>query len=201
MSDRSDTQELLERAKNGDREATETLFARIYPDLLQAVRFRLGHELRGRLDSLDLAQSVYLEAFRDLGQFSYRGEGSFQRWLMAILENRIRDKVDFHRARKRDLRKQVALDTKFDVPRATSTPSRQLISREAQKKLETTMEQLSQSYRDVILYRHYLQMPWEEVGDQMDRTQAAAKMLFKRALGRLRELYGEKDPNQGLGQK
>ena len=72
MAEDPETRNLIDRARKGEREAIEELFARIYPDLLQAVRFRLGPTLRERLDSLDIAQSVYLEAYRDLGDFNGR---------------------------------------------------------------------------------------------------------------------------------
>ena len=68
MTEDPKTRSLIDRARKGEKEAIEELFARIYPDLLQAVRFRLGPTLRDRLDSLDIAQSVYLEAYRDLGR-------------------------------------------------------------------------------------------------------------------------------------
>jgi hypothetical protein len=33
-------------------------------------------------------------------------------------------------------------------------------------------------------------MSWQEVGEQMDRSESAAKMLFRRAIGKLKNLYG-----------
>ena len=183
-----ETRNLLEAARQGEREALEKLFARFYPELLQAVRFRLGAKLRGRLDPLDVTQSVYLEVYRDLA--SFKGEGSFRGWLLKILENKIRDLADFHRAQKRDVRRDDRFSGIDVAHQASLTPSRQLMANEARSALEESMAALTDEHRDVIIFRHYLDMSWQEVGEQMDRSESAAKMLFRRARGKLKNLYG-----------
>ena len=141
------------------------------------------------LDSLDVAQSVYLEAYRDLDGF--KGKGSFRGWILKILENKIRDRADFHKAQKRDVRRDAALSGIDVAHQASSTPSRQLMADEARSALEKAMDALADEHRDVIVYRHYLDMTWQEVGEQMDRSEAAAKMLFQRAIGKLKDTYGK----------
>ena len=187
MTTDPETRNLLDAARQGEREAIEKLFARLYPELLQAVRFRLGSKLRDRLDSLDVAQSVYLEAYRDLDAF--KGKGSFRGWLLKILENKIRDLADFHRAQKRDIRRDAALNGIDVAHQASSTPSRQLMADETRSALEKAMDALSDEHRDVIIFHHYLDMSWQAVGEQMDRSESAAKMLFQRAIGKLKGLY------------
>lgn len=187
MTTDPETLNLLEAARQGERKAVEELFARLYPELLQAVRFRLGAKLRDRLDSLDVAQSVYLEAYRDLDGF--KGSGSFRGWILKILENKIRDLADFHRAQKRDVRRDAALSGIEVAHQASSTPSRKLMADEARSALEQAMDGLTDEHRDVIIFRHYLEMSWQEVGKQMGRSESAAKMLFQRAMGKLKGLY------------
>lgn len=185
------TSDMVSDAQGGDREALEALFERCYPDVLQAVRFKLGRAIRGRLDSLDLTQSVYADAYRDLGQFA--GKGSFRGWLLRIVENKIRDRVAFHKARKRDMGRDVAIGDEPGVAHSDDTPSKILLADEARERLEAAMDELSPEHREVIVHRHYLDLSWREVGERMKRSEAAAKMLFQRAIARLKELYDPVD--------
>ena len=188
--DEPSTKELVVMAQNGDREAAEKLFAKSYPDVLQAVRFRLGSALRNRMDTLDLAQSAYHEAFRDLPKYEYKGRGSFRSWLMAIIEHKIRGRLQFFRAQKRDMRRDVALDEGRDVAAEVDSPAQRVLATEDRERLERAMDDLQDDYRDVIVYRYYLQLPWQEVGERMNgRTPEAAQMHCRRALLRLKQLY------------
>jgi RNA polymerase sigma-70 factor (ECF subfamily) len=180
---------LIRKAQQADRDAQEALFRRAYPDILQAARFRLGPELRARMDTMDLAQTAYSEALRDLPKYRYEGKGSFVRWLSAILENKIRNRLDFFRAQRRDLRREVPLDREAGVPAPAESPTRNLIRGEDRARLEAAMDRLPPDYREVIVCRYYLRMPWSEVGVELRRSEEAAQMLLQRALLKLRALY------------
>ncbi|MBI4600794.1 MAG: sigma-70 family RNA polymerase sigma factor [Planctomycetes bacterium] len=182
---------MIALAQQADREAQEELFARIYPDLLQAARFRLGPVLRARMDTLDLAQTAYLEALRDLRRYRYQGKGSFKRWLLAILENKIRRRLQFFKARRRDLRREVPLEPGHEIPSRSPSITGNLIAREDRERLEGAMDKLPEDYREVIVNRYYLGLNWAAVGEHMGRSEEAAQMLCKRALARLRKLYGD----------
>jgi len=175
-------------AKGNDREALEKLFEKAYPRLLQAARFRLGPSLRARMDTLDLAQTAYHAAFRDLSKYQYAGKGSFQRWLLSILENKIRNSLEFFRAKRRDVRREVSLGAGEAVAAGVSPPLR-ILEIEDRERLEAAMDRLPESYREVLVNRYYLAMPWLEVGAHMQRSEEAAQMLCKRALHNLRAIF------------
>lgn len=183
------TKRLLARARDGDRQALERLFVRAYPDLLQAARIRMGAVLRARLETRDVAQSAYYEAFRDLHRYRYQGQGSFYRWLLGILENKIRNRIDFFRAKKRDLRREKRLADASSAPAPATTPTQRLVRSEERERLEAAMDRLPEEHRDVIISRYYLRMPWREIGEHLDRSEEAAQMLCRRALRKLREIY------------
>ncbi len=184
------TRGLVERAQKGDRDAIEALFAKSYPDLVQAVRFRLGEALRHRMDSLDLAQSAYLEAYRDLDGYQYGGKGSFRRWLMGIVENKIRGRLKFFKAQRRDMRREVALEGQSVPPRDTLSPVSRVLALEDRARLEAAMDRLPDEYREVIISRYYLRMSWKAVGERHgQRSPEAVQMLARRALLKLKELY------------
>ena len=183
------TRTLVQRAQNGDREAVEELFARSYGDLVQAARFRIGPALRARMDTIDIAQAAYQDAFRDLGQYEYRGKGSFRRWLLGIVENKIRHAVEYHRAKRRDLAREVGLRKAEVLPADATTVTRKLVEFEERERLERAMDQLREIDREVIVCHYWLGMSWREVGEHLNRSEEASQMLCRRALGRLKKLY------------
>ena len=104
------TQELVALAKDGNDSALNQL-CNVYGERVHwIIRLRMGTELRSKLESMDVVQDVLVSALRDLGDFKYKDEGDFLRWLSKIAENRLRDNVDKLRAGKRDIRKEVRLD-------------------------------------------------------------------------------------------
>ena len=189
------TKLLLRRAADGERDAIERLFARAYPDLLQAARFRMGPVLRSRMETLDVAQAAYVEAMRDLGSYEYQGKGSFYHWLLVILENKIRKQIEFLRAKKRDVRREVGFAPELAAATrergGEPSPTRRLIANEDRHRLEQAMDQLSAIHREVIVLRYYVGMSWREVSICLERSEEASQMLCRRALTRLKSLYGE----------
>ena len=71
--------ELVQRIRQGDREAWNELYERYHDQLLLAVRMRLGPGLRRYLSSEDIFQSVAREAIHDHPAIEYRREGHRRR--------------------------------------------------------------------------------------------------------------------------
>src|SRR5690242_20397228 len=84
---------LLHRAKAGDGEALNDLFARYLPVLQRWARGRLPQWARDLTETHDLVQEVLLGTFKHLGGFEHRGEGAFHAYLRQAVMNRIRDEV------------------------------------------------------------------------------------------------------------
>ena len=183
------TQDLVSKAQKADRGALEALFKKAYPDLLQAARFRLGPELRKRMDTFDLAQAAYQDALQDLPRYRYKGKGSFVRWLLAILENKIRSQLQFFKRKRRDLRREVPILDGSSISSASRSPATKLVAEEDRARLEAAMDQLSEEYRNVIVSRYYLRMSWRDIGEQLGRSEEAAQMLCQRALAKLKQWY------------
>ncbi|MHC4511392.1 MAG: RNA polymerase sigma factor [Planctomycetota bacterium] len=104
-----ETQELVVLAKGGDYSAQDRLYSAYGERVRRIVRLRMGSKLRSKLESMDLVQDVLMCALRDLGDFTYRNEGDFLRWLSRIAENRLRDNLDKLHSDKRDIRKEVSM--------------------------------------------------------------------------------------------
>ncbi len=91
---RSDSsRRLLERAKAGDGEALDTLYARYIPRLSRFGRGRLPAWARERLETEDLVQETLVHTLGRIESFERRWEGALQAYLRQALLNRVRDEV------------------------------------------------------------------------------------------------------------
>jgi RNA polymerase sigma-70 factor (ECF subfamily) len=81
MGDSTDTNDLLQRAGAGDRDAVVELFARHRDRLALMVRLRLDRRLQGRIDPSDVLQETYLEVARRIEEFARAPTTSVYIWL------------------------------------------------------------------------------------------------------------------------
>ena len=189
------TQHLVALAKDGDESALGQLCAVYGSRVLWLVRLRMGAELRSKLESMDLVQDVLVCALKDLRNFTYKNEGDFVRWLARIAENRLRDNLDKLHADKRDIRKEVRLNThRLTLEDSfvaaldavdTTTPSVIMSKREEFDKLAKAIDALKPEYREVIVLTKVEGLSYREIGDKLDRSADAARMLFSRAMAAL----------------
>jgi RNA polymerase sigma-70 factor (ECF subfamily) len=186
---RQESVDLLERARQADREALDDLFERAAGKLLALIRLRLGPELRRQVESRDVLQDVMLKACGGIEQLRGDGTTSFMGWLARIAENEIRDLGAFHRRERRDVRRGVALEDHPAmaanlVAEVRSATSRLVLAEEASR-LERALESLSEEYREVIVLRRYEELSFPEIGERLGKSADASRMLFARAMAAL----------------
>ena len=194
-----ETGALVARAKHGDANALNELFARYHQVMLEVARRRIGPRLRMKEDPDDLAQTTFREATRDFASYEYRGEGSLLRWLIQILQNKIRDKAEFYAASKRDSSLETALEAPPDSdkpPPPHSDPqspdlsvTRQVVRDERFSLLRDALDQLSPEHRQAITLVFFQGMQLRDAGEKMGgKTEDAVRMMLRRAETRLAEI-------------
>jgi RNA polymerase sigma-70 factor (ECF subfamily) len=202
----STPEQLLARARRERGEHLGTLLD-LYRNYLHLLaRTQIDLHLQGRIDPSDLVQETMLEAYRDFGQFRGGTEAELLAWLRRILVHNLARVVEKHvKARKRDARREVPLhrlvaemeqsSERVDAALVsqTSSPSAQA-RREQAAVLADQLARLKPAYRDVIVLRNLEGLAFEEVARRMGRTAGAVRMLWLRALDRLKQLLAE----QGL---
>ncbi len=89
---------LLERIREGDESATNRLIAAYEPSLRQAVRRSLPRRIRGRFDSEDVMQSVWVHVFSGLreGQWQFADEERLRAFLFTVARRRLISRVRRH---------------------------------------------------------------------------------------------------------
>jgi RNA polymerase sigma-70 factor (subfamily 1) len=193
------TQRLVTLAQNGDQSALDRL-CKVYNErILRIIRMRMGPELRTQLQSMDLVQDAFISALRDLGNFTYKNEGDFLRWVSKIAENRLRDNLDKIHANKRDARKEIPLNNNSSAtqdtfvgilgPVDTATPSLIMSKQEDLNKLEKAMDKLKPEYREVITLIKIEELSYKEAGDKLGKGPDAVRMLLSRAITALSQTF------------
>jgi RNA polymerase sigma-70 factor (subfamily 1) len=190
---------LVRRAQAGDSEALQEIFGRYSARILAIARLRLGGNLRGHLESVDVAQSVLLDAFKNLGDFRGETEGAFLHWMSRMIENKIRDKADYFGAAKRTPPSPlVALagcgqdDGSLQVANTAAsgdTPSVKAAINEDVLRLNSALSALPEDYKEVIILARYEGLSFGEIAKHLGKSPDACRMLLGRALTRLTEVF------------
>jgi RNA polymerase sigma-70 factor (ECF subfamily) len=193
------TRHLVALAQGGDESALNRLCNVYGARVLWIIRLRMGRELRSKLESIDVVQDVLMSALKDLGDFTYKTQGDFLRWLSRIAENRLRGHLQRFHANKRDIRKEVRFDgyrpTAEDSVVAalnavvTTTPSAIMSKREDLDKLAKAIEALKPEYRQVIVLTKIEGLSYKEIGNRLDKSSEAVRKLVSRALEELIQIF------------
>ena len=196
--DKEQSSALLRRARQGSRDAIDTLFDGVAGRVLAVIRLRLGPGLRSQLESRDILQATLLKAFERLEQFEGRKTANLVGWLARIAENEIRQQAEFHGRRRRDFARRVAVEEAVDLPieQVHSAISR-LVIQEEMARLERALERLKESHREVILLRKLEGLSFPEIGQRLGKSADACRMLLARALAALTMVLEETRESEG----
>jgi RNA polymerase sigma-70 factor (ECF subfamily) len=203
MAGRPPGKDLIQRARNGDRDAFDLLTRNHQRPLRAIVAAQLGPGLRGRVEVEDLLQDVLLRAFRSRKQFRGETEDAFRGWLAGIAQHAVADRARRLTAGKADYRREVPLEANpaggsndssslaFEAPSPQTSPSRILLREERLQRLLEAIQTLSPDHRQVVLLTLVERLPAREVGLRMGRSDKAVSMLLLRAMRALREVFGD----------
>jgi RNA polymerase sigma-70 factor (ECF subfamily) len=177
-----ETVELLARAREGDRDALDLLFARQIPLLRRWAAGRLPRWARDIADTSDLVQESVFETFKRIESFEPRGEGALQAYLRQALINRLRNQL------RRVVSRPQTTELESAVPDAAASPLEQAIGRQTLDNYEAALGRLSPGERDAIVSRIEFGMSYAEVAAALDKPSAdAARKAVVRAIERLVE--------------
>jgi RNA polymerase sigma-70 factor (ECF subfamily) len=193
------TRELIILARDGDKSALNQLYS-VYAERVRwLVRFRMGKELRSKLESMDVVQEILAHALNGLDDFTYKNEGDFVRWLTKIAENELRGSLKKLHAGKRDIRKEIRLGnmrfstgtgfTGIPGPIRTTTPSVIMSRKEELDKLEKAIDELKPEYREVIILTKIDGLSYKEIAGRLGKSSDAVRKLVSRAMAELTVIF------------
>ncbi len=186
--------DLLQRARQGDREAINSLLETHRPRLVRMVRCRLDPRLYGRVDDSDVIQDAYIEAARRMDEYFESPRAPFFLWLRSLAGYKL---LETHRRHLGVKARTAAREISIyggPLPEATttrlaekllgriSTPS-QLASRAEMKvHLQEALNQMEPLDREAIALRHFEHMSNAEAAMALNLSEAAASSRYLRAM-------------------
>jgi RNA polymerase sigma-70 factor (ECF subfamily) len=176
------TWQLLARARAGDPQALDRLFARHLPPLQRWARGRLPKWARQVTETDDLVQDALTQTLRRLDHVEANGVGALGGYLRQAVLNRIRDEL------RRSSRTPPSVDLGAVDLAGGQSPLEQAIGREGVERYERALQQLNAGDREAIVGRLELGYSYEELAGALGKPSAeAARKAAQRALLKLAE--------------
>jgi RNA polymerase sigma-70 factor (ECF subfamily) len=137
----------------------------------------------GRSATSDLIQQTIVEGWRNFSQFQGRTPAQLHAWLRAIL---VHASLNARRRRKA-ARLEHGLQP-CDVAGSTTSPSSAAQRNASRTALDAALRRLTERHRTIIRLRIWDQLTFAEIGERLRVSEDAARMLYGRALAKLREM-------------
>jgi RNA polymerase sigma-70 factor (ECF subfamily) len=194
-----DVEVWIKLARTGSAEALGRLLEVCRPYLLLVANQELPTELRGKMGASDLVQETCLRAHHHFEDFHDEGRAELVAWLRRILLNNVADqKRRYSATEKRRVSRELSLPVGteaevLDLPAPGPSPSSMIAATERDEALEDALLQLPENYRQVLTWRNFDRVPYEEIGRRLDRSPEAARKLWVRAIEQLQQILSNSD--------
>ena len=192
--------DLIERARAGDREALSALLTRHRDRLRRMVEMRLDTRLQARIYASDVVQEAYVEVVERLEEYLRDPKMPLFLWLRLVVGERL---MNLHRhhlgTQMRDAGREVSL-YRGAMPEASSAalaaqllghatrPSEAAIRAEVKIRLQEALNTMDPLDREVLALRHFEQLSPAEAASVLGIKEKAAGMRYVRAIRRLKEI-------------
>jgi RNA polymerase sigma-70 factor (ECF subfamily) len=172
---------LIEAAKDGDRAAFDEIVRRTYRNV-----FSLAVRLTGNEDDAsDVTQEVYVRAFKAIKRF--RGDAQISTWLYRICAN-----CSSTFLKKRSRHRHAELDSESSIadPHPDADPTLQVEGSDIRARVDQAIRQLPERLRSVVVLRDAYDLSHQEIAEELDITESAAKVRLHRARKKLQSALG-----------
>lgn len=180
--------ELIQRAIQGDEAAQAELYNRTYSD----VYFTILSITKDEDLIMDMVQDTYLTAFRKLEQL--KDSDSFCAWLKRIAHNRtlnaLRDRRVLHTATTISTETEIVLEIEDD--RIESLPEASMDQKETSRLVREILDALPEDQRIVVGMYYYDQLSVSEIAEELECSENTVKSRLnygrKKIQGKVLEL-------------
>jgi RNA polymerase sigma-70 factor (ECF subfamily) len=201
---------LISRARRGSGDSLGRLLQMYRNYLMVLAGTQIERRLQPRMSPSDIVQETMLRAHANFGQFRGASEPELVGWLRQILVNNLAKFVEQHvLAARRDVRREVSIERLGQaleqstiqlaalLPAGSRSPSAAAQQREEAVLLADRLAMLAPDYSEVLMLRNLQGLPFETIAEQMDRSVSATRMLWLRAIEKLRALYAGDQSHEG----
>jgi RNA polymerase sigma-70 factor (ECF subfamily) len=182
--------ELVQTAVAGREASFEELVSR-YQRPIAAYVYRMV----GDYDSaLDLTQEVFIKVYNSLSR--YRSEFKFSTWIYKIAHNAAIDHLRRHAVREHALTGSVDGDrAEVAIESRRLTPEQESERRERCSEIESVVQLLQPSYRELIVLRHSHDLSYDEIAEVTGLPLGTVKNRLFRAREAMRDLLLQRGIN------
>ncbi len=142
-----------------------------------------------------MVQETFLKAHRHFGRFHGTTETELLAWLRRLLLNNLADfRRQYLEAAKRHAGRETSLadsgssgDLGAELAGPGPTPSGIVMEDEQARAVARALDRLPEEYRQVLVWRHQEELPFDEIGRRLGRSADAARKLWARAVERMHD--------------
>jgi RNA polymerase sigma-70 factor (ECF subfamily) len=177
----------LDAARRGDPEALGALLESFRPYVRVMVRGLSDGRLQARFDDSDLIQEALLSAHRAFSQFRGSTPAELTAWVRQVVLGTVSHALRGHLSTaQRDVGREQPLGC-AEIATREPAPLEQAIRSEQAARLAQALSRLPEDMQQVLLARHMDHLPYSALAERQGRSEAAIRVLYTRALRRLRE--------------
>lgn len=179
IGDSEDIYVLLEKIKDGDREAFMRVVS-LYQKRIFLLAFSFFHN---REDALDIVQETFLRLHQKI--HSFRRGKSFQNWILQIAKNLCIDYYRKNYSKRKEWGSKISIEEmNLPLDRAhnfyQSYDLKEIVSR--------CLKKLTEKQRMIFVMKHYNQLKYNEIAQILNISQGTVKSLHFKAIQNLRGL-------------
>ena len=172
MADKMSEEQLIKRAKLGDKVAISTLYEKHVDQIFRYIAYRVPEN-----DAEDLTAEVFVRMVESLPKFEYTG-APFEAWLYRIASARV---ADFHRKRGRRQVDEISEAMSDEKP----LPEEKIQEKQEHRQLREALSQLSPEDQQILILRFVERKSHEEVAEIVGKNPSAIRTAQHRALKKL----------------
>lgn len=185
-------EDLIARARAGDRAALERLFEWCRPFMDDLAVQGLAGKHAGIARPSDIAQEAGIRAFRSFGAFEGTTENQWFAWLQSIVDSCVTQAFRDAGRMKRDSRAESPLEEgdALEIPAPNLSPSQATAAEEQWRQVFSWIFQLPEEQKRAVWLCHLKEMRVADAAALMGKSEGAVAGLLQRALRTLRERAG-----------
>ncbi len=193
---KKDWPQLVEAARSGCEDSLGEIIIRLREYLLLVANGQIRGSLQAKFGASDIVQKSLLDAHAGIDEFNGTTEAEMRAWLKRIvLHNFIDEQRKYTDTQSRSLERERPLETLVSPLTAGvgESGSKTMRRSEELQQLTRALERLSPRQQRVVEGRRRYGYSYQQIADQLEITEAAARKIWSRAIKQLREYLVEGD--------
>jgi RNA polymerase sigma-70 factor, ECF subfamily len=176
MSKEASLPEIIERARQGDKEAFTALYRLYYTPLFRYVFMRV----RDMQETEDIVADTFLKSYQAFERYQHERETMLP-YLFTIARNLL-----INQGKKK--RPDLFFPEEIDRYSGGDGTDKQALDRERHDELRGAMNELTKTEREVIELRFFGERTYEEIADAMEKNEDAIRQHVARAMKKMRRV-------------